>query len=205
MSLIAFNTSGTLLATKSDAAPTAVWLWDLTRLAPCAVLLQHSPVRSLRWHPSRPGLLLVLCAHEDPVVYLWDAEKGAPEVLGLGLGLGGGARRKGRVEARWLGWERERRPGLVGGDQAGWVVVWPEGREPVLEFERRGREGDGGEEEESEDSLFEALTGRKRGANGAAASGELGEATMALAAEGESEDSGVLDDTFHGRGGGGLV
>ncbi|OCL06078.1 WD40 repeat-like protein, partial [Glonium stellatum] len=73
ISLIAFSADGTLVATRNDAAPSAVWLWDLTQLAPRTVLLQHSAVKQLLWHPAIPDLLLVQCAHDDPALYLWSA------------------------------------------------------------------------------------------------------------------------------------
>ena len=190
ISLIAFNADGTLVATRDDATPSTVWLWDLTQLTPRTVLIQHAPVKQLLWHPAIPDLLMTQCAHDEPALYLWSAALGAPEVLAVPLQKGTGAAGA-RLEARWLPTARDRKPALVFGHAQGYVLVWLQGKDPVLRLEREG-EGGGGEEGEgdSEDSLYDILTGRTPLPN-AEDTGRWEEV--------EEDDNGGLEDTFRER------
>jgi hypothetical protein len=47
-----------------------------------------------------------------------------------------------------------KKPIFVFGHQQGYVIVWPEGKDQILRFEREDEEG------ESDDSLYDILTGR---------------------------------------------
>ncbi|KAI8617294.1 WD40-repeat-containing domain protein [Chytriomyces sp. MP71] len=84
-----FNCTGSLLCTRSDAAPTALWIWDLTRLAQAALLLQMQAVRCVAWNPMRPGVLAVSCG--GACIYLWEAGTGACaiEVPAVGFSIVG--------------------------------------------------------------------------------------------------------------------
>jgi len=82
---------------------------------------------------------------------------------------------------------------FVLGHARGYVLVWPEGKDQMLRFE--GQEGD-----DSDDSLYDILTGRKEvpvlGENE-----EVGDEGMGVEWEEEEEEEEMrLEDTFRGRG-----
>ncbi|KAK0658159.1 putative WD repeat-containing protein C32H8.09 [Lasiodiplodia hormozganensis] len=184
ISILAFNTSGDLLATRDDSMPTCVWLWDLTGLTARTVLIQHAPVKSLDWHPSIPTLLLIQCAQDDAVIHLWDLEKEGARVVHMPF-----QRSAGKLEGRWLRDGADKQPSLIFGDLHGFVTVWPEGKDAVLKSNHsNSRPGTPGSTDESEDSLYNILTGRTP-------IPALEESTSYE----NSADSTVLEDTFHGK------
>lgn len=130
-SLLTFNTTGTLLATKSDAHPTTVWIWDLCTLRSRAVLVQHNMVKRLTWHHTDPDLLLIQCIQGDGALYLWNARASidsAPRVVSLPQE----ARLTGKAEARWLpASSPQSKPALLYGDAHSSLLVWPDGRDPA--------------------------------------------------------------------------
>jgi hypothetical protein len=182
LSTIAFNANGTLVATRDDSAPTTVWLWDLTKLTATSVLIQHSPVKQLLWHPTMTSLLLIQCSHEEPTVYFYDTVNSIPYPLDIPL-----QKTTGRLEARWLSTAADKKPALLLGDAHTFVVVWPKGKDQILRFEQSEREG----EDEEDDSLFDILTGKTP-------IKEL-DRTELLVSDVLEEETEVLDDTFMGR------
>ncbi len=97
VSVIAFNSDGTLLATRNDFIPTTVWIWSLSTGTAIDVLIHHSPVKHITWHPSQSDLLLIHCAIPEPAVHLWKTTWHVPRILMLPLPRTGG-----RLEASWL-------------------------------------------------------------------------------------------------------
>lgn len=97
ISLMEFNTQGTLLATRSESTPSTLWIWSMSSPIPIAVLVHHAAIRSVHWHPTISDLLLVHCALKNPVVYLWKRTWETPNILNLHLDRIGG-----RMEACWL-------------------------------------------------------------------------------------------------------
>lgn len=97
ISVIAFNSDGNLLATKSDSIPTTVWIWSLQTGSIVAVLIHHSFVKHVSWHPTESDLLLIHCAIPEPAIHLWKSVWEAPQTVTLPLG-----RTSGRLEANWL-------------------------------------------------------------------------------------------------------
>lgn len=97
VSLIAFNSDESLLATRNDAIPTTVWIWSLNTYTVMEILIHHSPVKQITWHHSQPDLLLIHCAIPEPAVHLWKTTWHAPRILSLPL-----PRRGGRLEVSWL-------------------------------------------------------------------------------------------------------
>ncbi|KAF2138127.1 uncharacterized protein K452DRAFT_329023 [Aplosporella prunicola CBS 121167] len=192
ISVVAFNADGSLIATRDDSMPTSVWLWDLSRLAARTVLIQHSPVKSLQWHPSIPNLVLIHCAQEEPIVYFWDASTNEPRAVHIPLEKAA-PRTSSKLEARWLADGSERKPSLIFSDVHGFLTVWPEGKETILRFDgsRGSRPGTPGSTNESEDSLYNILTGRTP------VPGQ--EDTTSYDVD-DSGDSVMLEDTFHGKG-----
>ncbi|OMP82944.1 WD repeat-containing protein WRAP73 [Diplodia seriata] len=187
ISILAFNISGDLVATRDDSMPTCVWLWDLTGLTARTVLIQHAPVKSLYWHSSIPNLLLIQCAQDDTVIYLWDLEKEGARVVDVPF-----ERSMGKLEARWLHDDADRRPSLIFGNTGGFVTVWPDGKDAILKFSHSSsRPGTPGSNDESEDSLYNILTGRTPVP-------ALEDSTSYEDYENSAEST-VLEDTFHGK------
>lgn len=169
LSIMAFNKDGTLCATRDDSTPTTVWIWDLRSLQPRTILIMHSPVKALQWHPASPSHLLIQSTHDSPTLYMYTAPSlstststsssfhspgGPPTILTLSENItkpAGSAPTK--WTAAWLSTEADRKPAMAVGHQQGYIFVWPEGKDQILRFE--GQEGD-----ESDDSLYDILTGR---------------------------------------------
>ncbi|KAL1598701.1 hypothetical protein SLS60_007841 [Paraconiothyrium brasiliense] len=167
ISIMAFNKDGTICATRDDSTPTTVWIWDLCTLQPRTILILHSPFKALQWHPSYPSRLLIQSTHDSPTLYLYTADPffsskssctnsaaGPPTSLSLSdsfIKPAGSA--PANWTARWLNTEADKKSAMVIGHQQGYVLVWPDGKDQVLRFE--GQEGD-----ESDDSLYDILTGR---------------------------------------------
>ncbi|KAH0552996.1 hypothetical protein GP486_006807 [Trichoglossum hirsutum] len=98
ISTIAFNNpDGTLIATRNDSMPTTVWIWSLKLLSPFAVIVQHSPVRSISWHPTVPNLLMIQCNNDQGVVYLWSSTWERPRIVTTPLD-----RLLGKHDAKWI-------------------------------------------------------------------------------------------------------
>lgn len=81
-SLLAFDASSSLLATRLDDSPSAVWIWDLTAAELRAVLIFHSTV-SFAWHPSIREVLLVSCRDEARrgTSFVWDPISNGPQPI----------------------------------------------------------------------------------------------------------------------------
>ncbi|KAF1954729.1 hypothetical protein CC80DRAFT_526536 [Byssothecium circinans] len=181
--IMGFNKNGTLCATRDDSTPTTVWIWDLMSLKPRMILIQHAPIKSLSWHPTSPSHLLIQTTHDSPTIYIYTAPSqlpprststsrcssttmkhssavdsnstpNSPSILNL---LDNVKKPAGSLPvkwtARWLTTPEDKKPVLVFGHQQGYVTVWPEGKDQILRFEDQ-------EGEESDDSLYDILTGR---------------------------------------------
>ncbi|KAG8528956.1 uncharacterized protein KY384_006645 [Bacidia gigantensis] len=97
VSVMALNSDQTMLVTRSDAAPTTAWLWSMKTLKPITVLIHHSPIRHLNWHPQQPDLLLIHCAFQEPTVHFWKSNWDSPLAIKLPL-----ERAAGRLESSWV-------------------------------------------------------------------------------------------------------
>ena len=91
-----FSANGSL-ATKDDLLPTTVWIWSLELGTAIAVLIHHSPVKHIAWHPTESDLLLVQCAISEPWLHLWKSSWEAPRIINLPL-----IRTAGKLKAGWL-------------------------------------------------------------------------------------------------------
>jgi hypothetical protein len=234
ISVMAFNRDGTFCATRDDSTPTTVWIWDLRSLRPAMILIQHSPVKSLQWHPTDPSYLLIQTTHDAPTLYLYstpslsssisnpnsnsyssnsNAYPAPPFILSLSSNI---TKSAGTLPTKWTtNWlitAPDKRPVFSIGHQQGYVLVWPEGKDQILRFERE----EGGDE--SDDSLYDILTGRTpvpplHGDRGfeSGGSGSAFEAVgmeMDTVQEGFDESTGSFEDTFRERrerGGGGMA
>ncbi|KAL9578532.1 MAG: hypothetical protein Q9203_007063 [Teloschistes exilis] len=92
-----FNVDGTLLASKSSATPSTVWIHSLETGRTLTALIHHSPITLLRWHHAIHDLLLLQCATPEPTVYLWKANWPNPRIYNLPLKAP-----MGQSKASWL-------------------------------------------------------------------------------------------------------
>ncbi|KAI9730243.1 MAG: hypothetical protein M1834_006007 [Cirrosporium novae-zelandiae] len=129
ISLLAFNHNGSLLATRTDAMPTTLWIWSLKSLAPKAILVHHAPVRNISWHPKQPDLIMFQCANKDPAVYHWNSKWEAPKITTVPLDKPGG-----RQEEKWIRTGRHQRPLFLYGNARNFVIgqIQEEGKEPIF-------------------------------------------------------------------------
>jgi WD40 repeat protein len=214
ISLLAFNSDGTLCATRDDSTPSTVWIWDLGSLKPRTIVIQHAPIKSLQWHPYDPNRLLIHTMHDFPALYLYTAypvshssststktqhHQQPPFILDLAphITKPTSSTLPTRWTSNWLSACKDKKPLFAMGHQAAYILVWPEGKDQILRFERED------DEDGSDDSLYDILTGRTpvprlRDAD-----------DMEMEDEEEGEGDGdtleALDDTFRERRHGGAV
>lgn len=95
--------SGTLLATKVEEMPSAVWVWDVGSRSLRALLIMHAPVARMAFHPSVNELLMIRCEGEENKgrVQLWDPSWEAPRIINFGTRLPEG-KIIGKSIIRWL-------------------------------------------------------------------------------------------------------
>jgi WD40 repeat protein len=172
-----------MIATRDEATPTAVWIWNLTSLAPAAVLIHHSPVKSISWHPKRSDLLLISCSQDETVINLWNNTTLNPQVIPIST-----QKTSPRLDIKWLGDALSNSTAVLAGDNKKAVIVWPQGRSTadlIGEFD----------EGESMDSVYEALVGPSPQKGNYRTSDD----TELLVSEIEEDLTEVVDDTFMNR------
>jgi hypothetical protein len=175
--LLAFNNEGTMCATRDDSTPCTVWIWDLRILRPRAILVMHSLVKHLFWHPTDPSRLLIQTNIDEPTIYLYTStshhsptstsssslansrsttQQQAPAILSLTSQITKPAAASGppKYTTTWLSTPHNKKPALLVAHQQACLVLWPEGKDQILRFEHEDQD------EESDDSLFEILTGK---------------------------------------------
>ncbi|KXJ94237.1 WD40 domain-containing protein [Microdochium bolleyi] len=100
--LIAFDCSSNLLATRLSSAPSTIWIWDLPSAELRAVIVYHSDVAQVQWHPKQPELLLMRCDTSAPgVAFVWDPLSQGPRAIDIASRM---KTRKisGKMQATWL-------------------------------------------------------------------------------------------------------
>lgn len=198
ISTLLYSADGIHLVTRCDDIPTTIWIWDLKKQTIASTLIHHSPVKQFQWHPSIPQLLVIQCAQEQPLIYLWEGPGIVPSAWPVDF-----SRAAGKIEISWLNSEANSlaRPGLLLGDAKSSMILWPRGQDldPLQEEEEEEQHDISDVNEDGDDTLdsvFQVLTGRsspfKRSRT------DL-EGTITLHSDISGEVS-VLDDTFHGRG-----
>lgn len=184
---ISSSCDGSYLATRDCRMLNTVWIWNMATLGAHVVLVQHSNVRRLIWHPNRPDMLLIDCA--EGFAHIWNvASREAPIVFLTGS--------LAKAKLNWLEGHAEAKPILMVTEPSQFHLIYPEGQDELFEVDSRPASADGNilyDEGNSEDSLFEMLSGRK----------PLPPKTQPsytemidLEAEAEEELDGGLDDTF---------
>lgn len=101
--IISFDSSGTLLATRTESMPTVIWIWDTVARNLRSVMIFHSPVAKATWHPSINKIILVRCDGEDSrsLVHLWDPSWPGPKIINYAQQMVGG-KVIGKTISRWL-------------------------------------------------------------------------------------------------------
>jgi len=99
-----FDNSGILLATRTENMPTAVWIWDVGTKILRAVIILHSPIAKITWHPIIDELLLIRCDGDESrgLVHLWDPSWDKPKIIDFASQIPGG-KVIGKTVGRWLG------------------------------------------------------------------------------------------------------
>jgi hypothetical protein len=101
--MMLFDGSGTLLATKIENMPTALWIWDIGNRILRTVMILHAPIAKATWHPTIDELLMIRCEGEESrgLVHLWDPSWESPKIIDFAAQLAGG-KVIGKTIARWL-------------------------------------------------------------------------------------------------------
>ncbi|KAI0389826.1 hypothetical protein F5Y17DRAFT_462368 [Xylariaceae sp. FL0594] len=102
-SLIKFDSSSTLLASRLEEAPSTIWIWDIPTRELRAVLMFHANITKAEWHPSLPELLLVRCEGEaySGIAFVWDPLSDGPRPIDFLPHLSS-KRLAGRTSVSWL-------------------------------------------------------------------------------------------------------
>ncbi|CAG5130272.1 unnamed protein product [Candidula unifasciata] len=69
--LLSFSCDNKYLITRNDNMPCAVWIWDISKLALCAVLIQSHPIKCVCWDPRHPRLALCTSSNK---LYMWSPD-----------------------------------------------------------------------------------------------------------------------------------
>ncbi|KAH8815661.1 hypothetical protein F5884DRAFT_852127 [Xylogone sp. PMI_703] len=101
--IMTFDSSGTLLATRTENMPTTIWIWDVTTKMLRTVVIFHSPIAKCNWHPRINELLMIRCEGEERngLVYLWDPSWEGPKIVNFEMQIPGG-KLIGKSVIRWL-------------------------------------------------------------------------------------------------------
>jgi len=171
--------------------PTAIWIWDTVTKVLKSVLIQHSPVARITWHPSINELLMIRCEGDDSkgIVHVWQATWEAPKIVDFGTQVPEG-KIFGKSVARWLNHDSQS-PAIFFSDSQDCIIVSISDDEENLPWQDAVvRAADiYGEREESPLNLVPAK--EKRSYSLKALIND--EPTMT----GMTGDSDEVDDTFH--------
>lgn len=189
---MSFDHSGTMLATRIEDLPTTLWIWDIKTRLLCSVMIFHSPIAKMTWHPRIDELLMIRCEESRGIVHLWDASWETPQIISFGEQLPGG-KVIGKTIARWLNSDSAS-PALLFSDSQDCMLASLSGPEdgdlPWHDSELKGVDIYGQPEESS---LLATTTEKKNGKVTIEALME--EDSFTRMSDGSEE----VDDTFHFR------
>ena len=149
-----FSADGSYLATRDERMLSTVWIWGMATLAAHAVVMQHNNVQSVRWHPTRPNILMLDCG--EGIGYLYDVSSSSPPVP-VNVLL------PGTPTLSWVHTAADSKPAVLAATKSSFRMLCPEGRDSTLD-DMNAATGEGAEmyeEGESEDSLLDVLSGRR--------------------------------------------
>jgi len=182
-----FSCDGRYFATRDGRMQSTVWVWNVAKLSIETVIVQHSNVRKLHWHPSRPETLMLDCGEGIP--YFFDASSlKPPQPLQISL--------PGNVSLTWIPSPTDAKTTVLAATKSIFFILYPDGRCSIASSENHADVTEAHdmsfEEGASEDSLMDILSGRKPH--------PLPSYTEMVNLEVEAEDnedaSTGLDDTF---------
>ncbi|KHJ35831.1 putative wd40 domain-containing protein [Erysiphe necator] len=83
VSLMSFDKSGSLLTVKMENHPTTIWIWDVMKPVPRAILVLHATVSKILWHPKIDKQFMALCEGESAqgLVYIWNNSWLSPKII----------------------------------------------------------------------------------------------------------------------------
>jgi hypothetical protein len=90
-------------ASRCENLPTTVFIWDASSKILKAVLIQHSPIAKVTWHPTINEVLVIRCEGDDSkgLAYLWEPSWEVPKIVNFGTQLPEG-KIMGKAVIRWL-------------------------------------------------------------------------------------------------------
>ncbi|OQO05944.1 hypothetical protein B0A48_10040 [Cryoendolithus antarcticus] len=187
-----FSSDGKYLATRDERMLSTVWIWDVVTLCAYAVIIQHSNVRRMHWHPSIPNLLLLDCA--ESIAYLFDPSSlQTPTAMQVEMPATPSFSFVPLVDS-------SDKPTILASTKSSFRLIYPHGRKPMKRPVLSGSNvsdtganhtpADGANRDSDEDdSLIEALTCRKS----ASQQSYTEQVEVAADADGITVE---LDDTF---------
>lgn len=100
---LAIDASGTLVASRCENLPTTVFIWDSSSKILKAVLIQHSPIAKVTWHPTINEVLVIRCEGDESkgAAYVWEPSWEEPKIVNFGTQLPEG-KIMGKAVIRWL-------------------------------------------------------------------------------------------------------
>ena len=190
-----FSCDGGYLATRDERMLNTVWIWNVATLGAHTVVIQHSNVRKLHWHPTRPAVLMLDCG--EGIAYVLDVSSSNPPTpFSTSISRA--------PTMSWLTTSEHSESVILAATRSSFRLLYPEGQPGTSDVgNNQARVGSNEVEEEtleegaSEDSLFDVLSGRKPMARKTEPS-----YTEMVDVEVETEEEGSttrLDDTFVGK------
>jgi WD40 repeat protein len=84
-SIVEWSADSRYLLSRNDAQPNLLWIWSTSTLSLACLLVQLSPIKQAKWHPTRSEILL--CANNNKL-YVWRPEGAAAvEIPNAGKGF----------------------------------------------------------------------------------------------------------------------
>eukprot|EP01112_Ceratiomyxa_fruticulosa_P007573 TRINITY_DN1970_c0_g1_i3.p1 TRINITY_DN1970_c0_g1~~TRINITY_DN1970_c0_g1_i3.p1 ORF type:complete len:452 (-),score=74.72 TRINITY_DN1970_c0_g1_i3:49-1404(-) len=71
VSLQSWSSDSRLILTKNSAMPTALWIWDVSKLSLLALILQLQPVKTAKWDPNKTRAPRLALCTSNGKIYFW--------------------------------------------------------------------------------------------------------------------------------------
>ncbi|POS84985.1 hypothetical protein EPUL_003880, partial [Erysiphe pulchra] len=124
VNLMSFDKSGSNLAVKMEETPTTIWIWDVIKPVPKAILVLHATISKIQWHPTIENQLMALCEDESAhgLVYLWNDTWLAPKIINFASYLPEGLVVE-KTNSQWIN-TMELDPCLFFSDSENCLLLW---------------------------------------------------------------------------------